>query len=98
MSTTKLFFSTLYLFIFFSSINAGVKGLGNVVSIEPAPLFSSVDTDNILYGFGWFKHGFTLEDAQTTCTFDSVYPVSGGVDLNGGTLYLKQDLLFKNIT
>ena len=75
-----------------------VKGSDSSVSVESNYTFPSVDTDNKILGFGWFKNGFSLEDAATTCTFDSVYPVSGTVDLNGGTIYLNQDLIFKNIT
>ena len=75
-----------------------VKGSESAVSIEPAYTFPAADSDNKMLGFGWFKNGFSLEDNTTTCTFDSVYPVSGSVDLNGGTLYLLQDLIFKNVT
>lgn len=75
-----------------------VKGSYSVVSVEPAFTFPAIDSDNTMAGFGWFKDGFNLQDSTTTCTFDSVYPVSGTVNLNSGTLYLTQDLLFNNIT
>jgi len=51
-----------------------------------------------MLAFGWFRNGFTLEDSNTSCTFDSAFPVSGTVDLNGGTLYLTSDMHFENIT
>ncbi|MCX5921743.1 MAG: hypothetical protein NTX86_00200 [Candidatus Dependentiae bacterium] len=75
-----------------------VVGSETAVSIQPAYTFPSADFDNTMLGFAWFKNGFTLEDSLTTCTFDAVYPVSGDVNLNGGTLFLNQDLLFRNIT
>jgi len=75
-----------------------VKGSETLVSVEPFFSFPASDSDNKISSFGWFKNGFSLEDATTTCTFDSVYPVSGNIDLNGGTLYLSQDLIFKNRT
>lgn len=75
-----------------------IKGSNTDVSVEDAASFPAADNDNIMLGFGWFKNGFTLEDQTTTCTFDSVYPVSGAVDLNGGTLCLTSDLLFNNVT
>lgn len=49
---------------------------------------------NIINGFAWMKNGFEFEDNTTACTFNSVFPVSGLVSLNGGTLYLSSDLLF----
>jgi len=80
-----------------TSFLATIKGSETAVSVEPFVSFPSADSDNTMLGFGWFKNGFSLEDFNTTCTFDSVYPVSGAVNLNGGTLCLSQDLLFKNI-
>lgn len=82
--------------IFFDITHAAVKGSETAVSVEPAYTFPSIDTDNTLLGFGWFKYGFTLEDSLTTATFNGVFPVSGDVDLRGGTLYLLQDLTFSN--
>lgn len=70
----------------------------DVSMITTSTRFPAADTDNMMLGFGWFKGGFTLEDATTSCTFNSVYPVSGAVDMNGGTLHLSQDLMFTNIT
>jgi len=92
----RLFF--IVIFFHSSQLLTVVKGSETVVSVEPAYTFLSTNTDNTMLGFGWFKNGFSLEDATTTCTFDSVYPISGNVDLNGGTLRLNQDLVFKNNT
>lgn len=75
-----------------------VKGSQAVVTVESHVVFPASDTDNTIGAFGWFQNGFSLEDASTTCTFQSVYPVSGVVDLNGGSLYLDHDLTFKNPT
>jgi hypothetical protein len=49
-------------------------------------------------GFAWFQNGFTLENAATSCTFNSIYSVSGPLNLNGGTLILQQDMILQNIT
>ena len=73
-------------------------GSETAVSVISAQDATFAGDDNKMCGFGWFKNGFTLQDNTTTCSFDSVYPVSGDVDFNGGTLYLNQDLTFKNIT
>ncbi len=73
-----------------------VVGSDTAVSVEPFAVFPSIDTDNVMLGFGWFKNGFALEDSSTTCTFDAVYPVSGTINCNQGTLILLQDLHFQN--
>lgn len=78
------------------SVRAIIHGSDIAVSIFPAVAFPSVDTDNMMFGFGWFKNGITLEDSLTTCTFQSVYPVSGTLAFNGGTLCLQEDLVISN--
>jgi len=100
MSNKNIFFfmSIFFILFFTSSTQCVVKGSDTVVSVEPLASFPAADTDNTMLGFGWFKNGFTLQDATTTCTFNSVYPVSGAVDLGGGTLTLLQDLIFHNVT
>ncbi len=98
MNIRLLIISVILISIFPCTSLSVVKGSNTAVSVESAANFLAADLDNTMLGFGWFKNGFTLEDATTTCTFDSVYPISGTIDLKGGSLYLSQDLLFKNIT
>ena len=93
----SLFFFVI-IFSFHKNVFSVVKGSETAVSVEPAYTFPAADEDNAMLGFGWFKNGFSLENDATTCTFDSVYPVSGTINLNGGTLLLYQDLIFKNVT
>lgn len=94
----------VYLYTIFSllcihfSTQCVVKGSTTAVSVEPLASFPSADTDNTMLGFGWFQNGFSLQDSLTTCTFNSVFPVSGPVTMAGGTLTLLQDLLFHNVT
>ncbi len=85
------------LFVFFQAKPVH-KGSETVVSIEPQANFYSGDNDNKMLAFGWFRNGFTLEDSNTSCTFDSAFPVSGSVDINGGTVYLTSDMHLENIT
>lgn len=80
------------------SAHAVIIGSMTAVSLQPSINFPAADTDNYMSGFAWFKNGFTFEDATTTCSFDSVYPVSGIVALNGGKLTLNQDLIFRDVT
>ena len=74
LSVTFLFFSS------FSQLYAVVAGSSESVSIQSHALFPAADTDNEMRGFGWFKNGFTLENAATNCSFNSIYPVSGSLD------------------
>lgn len=64
-----------------------------VYSIHSTPVFPASDSDNSMFGFARFAGGFTLEDATTSCTFSSSFPVSGPINMNGGTLYLQQNML-----
>lgn len=85
--------------IVFSTLLFGVqKGSESLVAIEQQANFPSGDLDNKMLAFGWFKNGFNLEDATTSCTFESIFPVAGSVTLNGGTLYLESDLHLANVT
>jgi hypothetical protein len=83
-----------------SAINIQARQCGSetAVSIQPKAIFPAADEDNKLLGFGWFKNGFVLEDETTSCTFESVFPVSGEITLNGGSLYLSSDILLENVT
>ncbi len=81
----------------FPYLCAVVKGSNTAVSVEAAANFPAADNDNTMLGFGWFKNGFILEDLLTTCSFNDVFPVSGTVNLNGGTLRLQQDLLLSRL-
>jgi len=74
------------------SLDAVVVGSNSLVSLQPTITFPAIDTDNTILGFAWFKNGFTLADATTTCVFDDVFPISGAINLNGGTLSLLSDL------
>ncbi|MFC1894758.1 hypothetical protein ACFLYH_02300 [Candidatus Dependentiae bacterium] len=74
------------------------KGSEGSVTVEPLAIFPAADNDNKMVAFGWFKNGFLLEDNTTSCTFESVFPVSGSVVFNGGSLYLNSDLHFANVT
>jgi hypothetical protein len=99
MGKKKFLFVIFFMSIFLSkNLFPAIKGSESALSIEPYYTFPAADGDNTMLGFGWFKNGFGLEDATTSCTFDSVFPVSGNIYLNGGTLHLSADLLLRNMT
>jgi hypothetical protein len=78
------------------TLTHGILGVGigsdTIPSREPFVIFPSVDTDNKIYSFAIMENGFALEDSATFCIFDSVFPVSKQLILNGGTLDLNHDL------
>ncbi|QQR49419.1 hypothetical protein IPF37_01045 [bacterium] len=95
-----LLLTVLYVCVPFN-IFSGPVGSDSLVSIVSNTTFPTSDNDsfltpNIVHGFGWMKNGFSFGDAQTTCTFNSVFPVAGSIDLQGGLLYLTSDLIFNN--
>ena len=59
---------------------------------ESIVTFPAADDDNRASGFVRFDAGFTLEDNTTTFTFDSLFPISGTINLNSGSLYMHRDL------
>ena len=88
----------MLLLSFPSFLQADIKGSNLAVSVEPFFTFLEnygIDA-NEMRGFGWFKNGFALENANTACLFTSVYPVSGPINLNNGTFTLNQDFIMKN--
>jgi len=95
MSKKSFFFLVMFLVCSFS-VQALVVGSNTVVSREDTPTFPASGTDNTMRGFALFEDGFNLQDNTTTCSFDSVFPISGTANLNGGILYLQKDLVFTN--
>lgn len=85
-------FCIFWLLIF--SVHSLSVGSDSAVSRQGQINFPEADSDNKMLGFASFEAGFVLEDSNTTCTFDSFFPVSGTVNMNGGSLYLAQDLVF----
>jgi len=67
------------------------------VSIESHTIFSGA-VSNTMDSFSWYKNGFTLQDASTTCSFQSAFTVLNRVNLNGGLLYLNTNLSFDSPT
>lgn len=82
--------------IFSSDLHALSVGSTTVPSRQAATTFPAADSNNTVNAFAWMEGGFTLATVATTCTFDSVLPVSGTVNLNGGVLLLSNDFLTKN--
>ncbi len=70
-----------------------VYGSLTAVSRQSLITLPANDATNELRGFGAFESGFTLTNASTSCLFTSLFPVSGPINLNGGTLNLSTSML-----
>lgn len=84
-----------FLLFSFYLIKPDVIGSDTAVSALPNYVFPPVPGNRIAY-FGWVQNGFSLQNQFTSVLFDSVFPVSGPIQLNGGTLTLNRDFIFNN--
>ena len=53
---------------------------------------------NVIASYGLMKNGFSFNSSSVTTSFNSFFPVSGTVALNGGTLCLRNDIRFDSGT
>lgn len=81
-----------------SYVNSVVVGSETTPSVQGTVIFPAADKNNTMLGFASFENGFILEDSTTTVSFDSVFPISGPVSLNGGTVELNKDINFFNLS
>lgn len=74
---------------------ADQQGNDLAVTLQPYYTFPATPllVPNAIGSFGWFRSGFALADNTTTCSFGSVFPVSGKLNLRGGTIFLSTDLI-----
>lgn len=96
----KLAFFFLSILSFFDTrtITKGSFTLPSLEALFTFPENVGVLGPNKIVGFGWFNSGFSLENSATNLIYNAVCPVSGSVDLKGGTLTLQSDLIFQNST
>ncbi|MDR3550320.1 MAG: hypothetical protein P4L31_02820, partial [Candidatus Babeliales bacterium] len=74
-----------------------IVGSNESVSVQSRITFPAADNDNSILSFAFMKNGISLEDASTTCTFNSVYPFLGALDLRGGMVILQQDFVLQGL-
>lgn len=96
---SKYFFLLIFFYLSLGltfDASALIVGSNTVVSIISFTSFPEIDIlfDNEILAFGWMKNGFDLENSDTVLSFQSIYPVSGTVDFNGGEVTLESDLIF----
>lgn len=90
------FAKIIFLFFIYVRLQSLSVGSNTAGSRQPFINFPSIDANNTMLGFAVFESGFALQTATTTCTYDDLYPVSGTVNLRGGRLHLRKDLIFNN--
>ena len=91
----KKFILILMILIYQNSLFANLLNFDSSLSRQTSSItFPSSDNDNEIRGFVALENGFELEDAQTTCTYNALFPISGDIYLKGGSLYLNKDLVF----
>jgi len=98
----KKFFYYLFLCIFlcnFSShqLSAIIIGSNTAIARQARVTFPAIDPNNEIRGFTFMEKGFALQDMTTSCSFNALFPVSGDISLNGGTLYLLQDMALSGV-
>jgi WD40 repeat protein len=92
------------IWLLFSFILSGITFQVNAATIGSDSSVNRFNTQQLLNpgdrvaGFAALQGGFELASMDTTATFDSVFPVSGNIELTGGTLILNQDLIFADVS
>lgn len=95
-SARKHFLIIVGINVFFASLLRAVD-IGSDTAVNRFSTQQVLNTGDRVAGFAWLEGGFRLFDYNTTATFDSVFPVSGDVWLNGGDLVLNTDLYLRSI-
>jgi len=71
-----------------------IVGSNTAASRQGFVVFPSTDSNNTMRGFAAFDNGFNLSDFTATCTFDDFWHVNGPINMAGGKLFLRNDLIF----
>lgn len=94
MNNKKKFLLIFFLFIM-QNIFAATIGSDSVTAAAQSYTFVS-GPDNRIANYALMGWGFTYLDSTVSCSFASIFPVQGGVFLNGGLLTLNKDLNLVN--
>ena len=91
---TFIFFYSLFTLLPVFPSNDTI-GSDSAVSLEAHYEFDGFN--NRIAGFAAMEFGFSFQDANTTCSFDSYFPVDSLVNLKEGKLYLNKNLTFNEL-
>lgn len=99
MKRFPVLYLLLFSLLFHRFMHADQVGSDIAVSVVGYTNFGTpLITQNQILSFGWMKSGFGMSSSTMTCTFSSVFPVSGNLSLHGGQLTLGTDLFMQNST
>lgn len=99
MKRLPVLYLLLFSLLFHYFVHADQVGSNIAVSVVGYTSFGTpIITQNQMLSFGWMKSGFGMSSSTITCTFSSVFPVSGNLSLHGGQLTLGTDLFMQNST
>jgi hypothetical protein len=84
----------LIIFSFFGTLQAATVGSDTAPTRFNTQ--QALDNNDRVAGFAALAGGFALQGFNVNAQWDTFFPVSGLVQLNGGTLILTRDLVFRN--
>jgi len=91
------FYKYIFIIFLFASIFAvATLFSGRIGSNTKVKNFTSqqrASNGDVFASFSFCRGGFKLVNSSVSATWDSIYPVSGNIDFNGGTLSLGVDLV-----
>lgn len=79
----------------YSDMLSRTVGSNTLVGRQGEAYFKSSELNELL-GFSAFEGGVFLQNAAASCNVDLFFPISGTLGINGGTLRLKRDVVFKS--
>ncbi len=80
----------------FYTIHISAASYGSDTTVSIVNPFNITGPVNIIRTFACTRNGFGFADVNTTCSFNSIFPVAGPIYLRGGKLYLQSDLILTN--
>ena len=94
---TKFFFINTIFII--TNIYAANQTIGADDAVGLPQLHTQLDGgNNKIANYALMDNGFSYLDKNATCSFASIFPVSGGIRLRGGTLNLNREFVFSHDT
>lgn len=72
--------------------------IGSDTAVARFTTQQSLDNGDRIAGFAAIEDGFELKGAFVTGTFDSLFPITGRLDLNGGTLVLDKNIRLDHVS
>ena len=100
VGSMKRFLSVLIFSILITSVIHGFTGpVGSDSDVGAAQshIEFTAASNNEIRTYALMQNGFSFASGSVTCTLKTILPVSGTVDLNGGTISLQNDLSFSNV-